>query len=315
MNSMTSAQPLAASAIALPAACLGLGREIAVSFGAPEHIARRDGLIWTKRLATLRHAEPSVRDFALALELWTVAPDTAHAVADLLLLPGRNGEPEQIVGLTPPDFADRATARVFAEAGYRTHVLDYLPIWLGARQAPEVPRAVRRASMSATMAARHVTFGGVAMAVACAALDPQSGIASRCAAICGHSVGTYLAAAAAAHAGFAGRLVLASGVVPYDTLFGSDGKACELHDIAPYPQQNQGFAAILRGMPVTSVQVQYGLNDTVFGRRALETGASDLRAALAAPVEIEAITMGHALRASAALRFLDAGKRGSSYVA
>lgn len=178
----------------------------------------------------------------------TVSPQCLRG--SILVSPGRNGVPEQVIGLAEPDFAGRLVAWALAVAGWTAHVPDYCP---HTEQNEISARLDRMFRAEAAHRSEGLSLGLVLMelGVTLARLTGSG--------LFGHSVGVFLAAAVSARSGSRAPIVLASGTAPITAL--------EENPAAAFYDQRQAeparFEDLLACSRSEAAQIQIGLRDTL----------------------------------------------------
>jgi hypothetical protein len=270
-----------------------------VHFEPEEPLGVRDGLAWSRFIARV----PVVGSGQVCrLAVVGLTAVNRMAKGNVLVFPGANGMPFQVAGLVPPDYPDRVVGPGLALAGYNVFVVDYGPDFASSLRAKFLADEADRLFSLGRSYALAIVAVGVALAERCrSASEPVSGLL-------GHSVGAFLAALAASISRVRAPLVLASGVVSRTTLYGAEAKGGPLHRLDSCADKLfGGFSELLAAIPDTPVQIQYGLQDQIFGVGALAAEANIVALRRPSNTQIKACNMGHGTDVSELIRFIVSG--------
>ncbi len=263
-------------------------------------LAERDYLTWSQRQISL-----SVAGLILDFNLYSVRRADILASRSIVIFPGRNADPNEVIGLKEPDFPDRAVAHSLANACYDAHVIDYVPCSSSQNSLSRTERNAQLIAIDRRLKDRGASLGSSIACAAAAFMRDQQIAHKPVTGLFGHSAGAFLATVCAALTSQHVSLALASGVIPAHILFGPAQAASELHNLGRASSYSDGFGATLAQSAVTAIQVQYGAHDSVFLQEWLIAGAAEVSAAVTVPVDTRWCNMGHGTNHAALIEFFD----------
>lgn len=188
-------------------------------------------------------------------------PSVSRPSRAVLVLPGRNGRHEQVIGLEPPDFPDRNVAERLARAGFATLTIDF-----GLRDAYSDEKRAGRDETSLiahAMALKGRSLAALLASDAVAALRwlaAEPWVDKSSLGIIGHSLGGYMALYAALAYNQPVPIVLASCAGLYRSMFERDAVAGGAHAL-PGILQYADLPDLMGALAPAFLQVQHGDRD------------------------------------------------------
>jgi perosamine synthetase len=281
-----------------------VARLLRIDLAGPPHASLVDAREWETRRAS-RYA------FAAG------TPDEFHGIyveprgairGHVLVCPGLHGRPEQVAGLAPPDYPDRAVAAYLTDRGFATLTLDY---GFGSRTGTghDLPTdIVTRLAVSLLPTGHSVLGYLVRNAIAAlhwlAARRPQLGLS-----LVGHSLGGHVALHASLVWPERVPVVLASAVASYRTLFHDAPSATAAH-VVPGMYRFADVSDLLGALAAAPLQIQHGSEDPYLptsGARSMMDAAARVYAAGGWQDRFDAsvLSMGHGTDLERTATFLD----------